>query len=280
MAFAETWNDTFETTPAGTSSVAILDNRIRELKLNVRERLQVEHNFSTHGGGSDTGTHKADVISLPGTIGVAYVNATAAIEALADLDGKIAFDTTLYQWKTNNGSAWTVRSPIPTGDVFKIPIYTDTAQSGWTLITTLDDKLLFITKGSAAGGAAGGAVLAAGTWTQPSHTHTGPSHIHDGPSHTHTGPSHTHGSGSLGGTTQAPNSPTGRKDGSDTTIEREDHTHDFNVTTGATSAAGTGNTGAAGTGDTSASGTGATSASATASTWRPAAYCFTIQSKK
>jgi hypothetical protein len=42
--------------------------------------------------------------------------------------------------------------------------YQDTAPTGWTIENTLDDKLLFITKGSAAGGQTGGGAHSTGTW--------------------------------------------------------------------------------------------------------------------
>ena len=68
-----------------------------------------------------------------------------------------------------------------------VPFYADTAPVGWTLLNTLDDKLLYITKGSAAGGQTGGGVHSTGSWTisglvvdshvltvgeMPTHTHT------------------------------------------------------------------------------------------------------------
>lgn len=189
----------------------------------------------------------------------------------------------------------------------KMVFYQDTAPSGWTIDTTLDDKLLFITKGSGAGGQTGGGAHSSGTWTQPTHTHTGPSHTHTGPSHTHSGPSHTH-------TVEAHTHTTG--DHAITTNEMPSHRHSgltidlgFGVPGGTgysfpsgytgydgggavhnhgatgsdgdcnTGSGGTGDTGAGGTGATGASGTDATGASSTVNTWRPAAYCAIICTK-
>lgn len=59
---------------------------------------------------------------------------------------------------------------IPTGT--KMLFYQDTAPIGWTIQNTLDDKLVYITKGSVAGGQTGGTVHSTGTWTQPDHTLT------------------------------------------------------------------------------------------------------------
>ena len=46
----------------------------------------------------------------------------------------------------------------------KAIFYKDIAPTGWTIQNTLNDKLLFITKGSAAGGQVGGGAHSAGSW--------------------------------------------------------------------------------------------------------------------
>lgn len=80
----------------------------------------------------------------------------------------------------------------------KMLFYNDTAPTGWTISNTLDDKLVYITKGSSAGGQTGGTVHSTGAWTNstndtvlsstqiPSHTHTASSSVSD-PGHTHYG---------------------------------------------------------------------------------------------
>ncbi len=146
----------------------------------------------------------------------------------------------------------------------KMIFYADVAPTGWTLLNTLDDKILYITKGSAAGGQTGGAAHTTGTWTQPNHTHTGPSHTHTGPSHTHTGPSHTH--------THSHGKGGYLLDGLATTADGV--STDTNAL-----ASGTDATGASGTDATGASGTAATGTSATVNTWRPSAYCSIICAK-
>lgn len=50
--------------------------------------------------------------------------------------------------------------------------YQDTAPSGWTILNTLDDKLLYITKGSAAGGQTGGGIHSSGSWSGNTGSHT------------------------------------------------------------------------------------------------------------
>jgi len=103
---------------------------------------------------------------------------------------------------------------IPSGT--KMLFYQDTAPTGWTIQNTLDDKLVFITKGSAAGGQVGGAAHTAGSWTisgmavgfhvlsvaeMPSHAHNMPGQGLGGNAHSITGPvSDADGTtGSVGG---------------------------------------------------------------------------------
>jgi len=138
-------------------------------------------------------------------------------------------------------------SDIPAGT--KMLFYADTAPTGWTIQNTLDDKVVFVTKGSAAGGQTGGGVHSTGTWTQPGHQHA-------------------HAAFTL------------------TSNEMPAHTHVVNVGTGggvgSISTATEGST----TGPSTASaGSGAphthpnAAAAATANTWRPAAYAMIICSK-
>jgi len=99
---------------------------------------------------------------------------------------------------------------IPSGT--SMLFYEDTAPSGWTIQNTLDDKLVYITKGSVLAGQVGGAVHSSGSWTisgitELPHTHTGTSHSHHILTHTHTYSTHTHNiaalahtAGGVGGT--------------------------------------------------------------------------------
>lgn len=68
---------------------------------------------------------------------------------------------------------------IPLGTT--ILVDSDTAITGYHLETDQDDDVVYITKGSVAGGETGGTAKSAGTWTQPDHTLT----IAEMPAHTH-----------------------------------------------------------------------------------------------
>ena len=47
MAYERTWNIAYEATPAGTDQRNIVDDRIRELKVDVRERMESLTNWTT-----------------------------------------------------------------------------------------------------------------------------------------------------------------------------------------------------------------------------------------
>jgi hypothetical protein len=71
----------------------------------------------------------------------------------------------------------------------EILIRSDVAVSGFSLVTSINDELVYITKGSAAGGETGGTLKSGSTWTQPNHLHTTAAHtltIAEIPSHNHT----------------------------------------------------------------------------------------------
>ena len=80
----------------------------------------------------------------------------------------------------------------------------DIVITGYSLLTGVNDELVYITKGSAAGGEVGGTLKSGSTWTQPIHVHT----ISTDGSHTHTTndtvltianlPAHTHTYSAMG----------------------------------------------------------------------------------
>jgi len=111
----------------------------------------------------------------------------------ADDEARILFDTTSQQVVFGNASEW-IRAgrygDVPLGATLLIE--SDVAIIGFSIETDVDDMISYATKGSGAGGGAGGADYVGSTWTQPNHTHTQPTHQHDIGSHVHTAGSHTH----------------------------------------------------------------------------------------
>ena len=185
---------------------------------------------------------------------------------------------------------------LPSGAI--ILVESDTAITGFTLLTDTDDGVAYITKGSAAAGESGGSSKTSGTWTQPnhvhagpSHTHTGPSHVHGQTSHTHAGPNHSHrwhyyssggktfnSAGTVMGV-QSQNCTVAHitaTSGESSGLTSDAYTAKVAGTTGGASAA---NTGAGGTAATGAGGTANTGNGASASTWRPKGTNYTRQQK-
>jgi hypothetical protein len=97
-----TWDANFEAAPADSDAANLGANEIRQVKLAVSEREELEHNFKT-------GTqpfHKG------GKCSILYVGNTADVAALANMGGDannctLAYDTQANAWKYYNGSSWT-----------------------------------------------------------------------------------------------------------------------------------------------------------------------------
>jgi hypothetical protein len=142
---------------------------------------------------------------------------------------------------------------IPSGAI--ILFESDVAITGYSLLTTYDDGLVYITKGSGAAGESGATNKLGSTWSQPSHQHTGPNHQHDLSGHTHTFAGITEFEGYGSGTNRSSGGT-------------NSHRHDFSGTTDAPDI-----------NLTSFSGTGLTGVSATVNTWRPQGRNFTRQQK-
>lgn len=165
-------------TPIGTESKSQGDDRIRELKTDVQTALRGNAASGTEAvfPGADTSNPVFRYRGLKGT--------TGARPAAGDYG--LYINETLNTIQRDNGSAWVdVATLIPSGTV--MVFYQAAAPTGWTKLTTQNDKALRVV--SAAGGGSGGShSLSAGV----SHSHTVTSHTHDLGNHTHSTPAHTH----------------------------------------------------------------------------------------
>jgi len=81
MAFEDVWNPTYEGIPADNENLDLGANRIRDLKVNVRERANVDHSW---GDSLDNGQHNQVTFNLAtgdpatsGTNGFVYTKAVA-----------------------------------------------------------------------------------------------------------------------------------------------------------------------------------------------------------
>jgi len=146
---------------------------------------------SGHSGfADDNHNNAAHSLNFITATSVSYFNMNANGDA-GDAAGQLAIgDHTHLLADTHN------YNDIPSGST--ILFEADVAVVGYTLLTTVDDGIVYITKGTVAGGEEGGKPKTGGTWTQPIHLHTITSqagHTHDTNDHTLTEsemPPHTH----------------------------------------------------------------------------------------
>jgi hypothetical protein len=151
---------------------------------------------------------------------------------------------------------------VPTGEI--ILFEKDTAVTGYTLKTDKDDYVVYITKGSVAGGENGATDKSGGTWTQPNHLHSTSGHTlseSEMPAHNHItayAGAATGGGGSYGSNTDAVGFSRFALLNSGTPVDNP-----LTSTEGSGSSHTHGNTGN----------------SATANTWRPVGRNFTRQER-
>jgi len=206
-----------------------------------------------------------------------------------DDEGRVFYDEAIESIKFGTSSDWSnagAYNDVPLNTILLIE--SDTQLTGYSLLTNKDDDVVYVTKGSVAGGEVGGTDKLNGfaghtvSWTQPGHDHTVASHTHPVSSHNHGGvsgsssipgaPAHTHGTqagftqfmgisgGSHGRAGDSygvfPNTDTGGGGSSA-------HTHSVSSGTATATSGGGGNTGPDGT----------------ANSWRPKGRNFTRQQR-
>ena len=153
------------TKPAGTTKIRLSDEQLRSNFAAIETAFGQEHEFPVTE--ATDGLHKQITFSkqiadpTPGAnTGAVYIS---DITASAEL-----------MWQDENGNSCQITSGgslsfVPAGT--KMLFYQDTAPTGWTIDATVDDKLIFVSKGSGAGGETGGGAHSTGTWTQLNHLH-------------------------------------------------------------------------------------------------------------
>lgn len=65
-----------ELTPAGSDQINAGDNRVRELKTQIREVIDVDHDFPSSGQAADVGQHKKVTLQEQANLGTGAVGAT------------------------------------------------------------------------------------------------------------------------------------------------------------------------------------------------------------
>lgn len=202
MAFTRTWNASYEASPAdATDDVGDGAGDIRKFKVDVRERLAVDHYMDTAGTDADHGEHK--FVTLREQASITSPGASKGRLALKSTGLFINIAGTEFQISSLTGLA---NSSIPSGEI--ILFEKDTVVTGYTLLTDIDDKLVFISKGSGAGGEDGASNHSTGTWTQPNHTHA------------------------VAGTTGNGSAAVERNGGDEVNVTTVAHTHTVSITSG------------------------------------------------
>ena len=173
--------------PAGTDDISLGDDRIRANQMHRANAYAVEHydpSGATDASEDDYGRHNfvtlKEQTSKPDLTG-----STSRHGFYAKSDG-IYFEKSdgtelqVMSFTTDKipGSSVSSGVDIPSGT--KLLFYSDTAISGYSIVTDYDDQLVYIGKGSAAGGLPGGAARSGSTWTLNfgGHTHTVAAHQH------------------------------------------------------------------------------------------------------
>jgi len=205
-----------------------------------------------------------------------FITATGVNYTNLNANGSVGTGAVQVSRGNHTHSEFTTLNSIPSGS--KMLFYSDVAIVGWSLITAINDALVYITKGSAAGSPhPGGAFKTDSQWGQPDHAHTVATHQHDMAGHYHgfSMPAHQHT-----GTTSTPENLyqihySCEPDSGGMNLATG-HNHSF--TTNFSAAVG-GNTGAPSATYTGISGPSATGGNATNIGWRPFGYSFTLQQR-
>ncbi len=135
-----------------------------------------------------------ETITIADTTGKVTIAKNVEIDGVTQFDGDVNFTGgspiagNILFTSDAQGTLSYVYGSVPAGET--ILFEDDTAVTGYTLETSFDDGVLYITKGSAAGGETGGTNKSGGTWTQSTHDHGGNTGYHtltvaEMPSHRH-----------------------------------------------------------------------------------------------
>lgn len=110
------WDGTYDGTPAGSDDPRAADDRMREIKVSVRERAEREHGGTTTEASARHGVHRAGSARASYASGdpttVPDAGSTRALNSTDD-DGRLHVDATSKRLKVYDGSAW--QYPIADG---------------------------------------------------------------------------------------------------------------------------------------------------------------------
>lgn len=145
------WNNT---EPAATSKIKDAPAVFLGNWEDLEDFMGVEHQSFSE---ASCGWHR------PGQCSVVMIDGTAEIASLNDVPSALAYDVELGVFKYNDGTQWvTIGGSIQSGT--RMLFYANVAPVGWTIDTTLNDKLAYIVAGSENDGLSGGTTTESGTW--------------------------------------------------------------------------------------------------------------------
>jgi hypothetical protein len=160
------------TTPAGTESKSLGDDRIRELKTDIQTALEHEGEFP----GEDTSSPKFIYTPSSGT------SAQRPSGLTNTATGQLYINTSSSTIERFDGLLWSpVASLIPTG--FKTLIVGNSCPPGWAVDTSSGGRALRVSESLALGGIDGGSSDI--STTTYAHSHTVDAHTHTTPDHQH-----------------------------------------------------------------------------------------------
>ena len=184
------WN---ENSPAGTDNLALGDNRIRELKTQIREVIDVDHDFPSSGQAADVGQHKKVTLQEQANLGTGAEGATILGSQTCDGKGELVYtdeDDNDIQL-TKGGKFYPGTAPTTTSwaDVLKLvypvgSVYTNASDStnpatlfGFGTWAAIEGECVVgLKSGDANFGSVG--TVAAGATTHTLTTEQIPSHTH------------------------------------------------------------------------------------------------------
>ena len=149
--FTRTWNAAYEAQPADTENISLGASRIRNLKADIQERLEVDH---FHAGNAQDGEHKKITLGAP--IATPANVANKAFIYGKDIGGKIELH---YLDEDGNEVQITAAGAVtPFAAGTSMLFYQSAAPVGWTKdVATLDNHALRVVSTTAWSGGSNGA---------------------------------------------------------------------------------------------------------------------------
>jgi hypothetical protein len=165
--------------PSGGQKIRLSDEEIRGNWAAIETQFGNDHDF----GASGTGEHVVITLQKQTSDPTNAANKGYVYSKLVGTHVELFYEDDDGNVTQLTSAGALITFPAGTAMLF----YQDTAPTGWTIDDTLNDKIVFVTKGSAAGGETGGGEHSTGSWTisgltnanESSHTHSMQSHTHN-----------------------------------------------------------------------------------------------------